>query len=206
MPNNDCVLLVEGQDDLHVVRQFGASHQSMPTFCIRAKGGIDNLLEEIGSEILVPARKVVGILVDANGNLDARWTAVKNRLQEENIIVPPHPEPTGTIININNRPRIGIWLMPDNQSTGELEDFVAEMIPDSDPVWPRSKRYIDSIPESDQKFSKKKIPRAQVHAWLATRESPRQMGVAIRAKDLDTSGPLSTTFADWLRELFELSA
>ena len=28
--------------------------------------------------------------------------------------------------------------MPDNEAPGELEDFVAGMIPESDPVWPRS--------------------------------------------------------------------
>ena len=34
------------------------------------------LLEVIGSEIRVPGRKAVGILVDANDDLDARWSAV----------------------------------------------------------------------------------------------------------------------------------
>ena len=203
MSNNAYILLVEGQDDRHVVFHLCDSHKAMPKFCIRDKEGIEELLEDIGSEILAPGRKAVGILVDTDEDLNARWDAVKNRLREEGIIVPARPNPTGTIIE--NEPRIGIWLMPNNASSGELEDFVAKMIPDGDPVWPRSKSYIQSIPEKERKFAEKKILRAKVHAWLATRESPRQMGVAIRAKDLDTSGPLSTAFADWLRELFEPS-
>ena len=88
-------------------------------------------------------------------------------------------------------------------SPGELENFVSEMIPDGDPVWPLSEDYIDSIPEADRKFTKKKILRAKIHAWLATREDPRQMGVAIGARDLHTDGTLSTAFANWLRKLFE---
>ena len=201
MDNNDRVLLVEGPNDKHVVRHLCNSHEEMPKFCILDKEGIEVLLEDIGSEILAPGRKAVGILVDANDDLDARWDAVANRLQEENIEIPSSPELTGTIIDGN--PRVGIWLMPNNTSPGELENFVSKMIPDDDPVWPLSEDYIDGIPEADRKFTEKKILRAKIHAWLATREDPRQMGAAIGARDLHTDGTLSTTFANWLRQLFE---
>ena len=93
--------------------------------------------------------------------------------------------------------------MPNNMSSGELEDFVAEMIPDGDSVWPRSESYIQSIPEDERKFGEKKILRAKVHAWLAARKKPGQMGLAIRHNDLDVTGQLSTEFVDWLKELFE---
>ncbi len=201
MDNNDCVLLVEGTDDEHVVRHLCHGHQPMPKFSIQNKEGIKNLLDDIGLEILAPSRKAIGIIVDANDDLDARWHAVANRLREENIEVPSSPEPTGTIIF--STPRVGLWLMPDNTSPGELENFVSEMIPDDDPIWPRSQSYIDGIPESDRKFTEKKILRAKVHAWLATRRDPRPMGTAIRARDLHIDGTLSTTFAKWLRQLFE---
>ena len=201
MDNNDRVLLVEGTDDEHVVRHLCHGHQPMPKFSIQNKEGIKNLLDDIGLEILAPSRKAIGIIVDANDDLDARWHAVANRLREENIEVPSSPEPTGTIIF--STPRVGLWLMPDNTSPGELENFVSEMIPDDDPIWPRSQSYIDGIPESDRKFTEKKILRAKVHAWLATRRDPRPMGTAIRARDLHIDGTLSTTFAKWLRQLFE---
>ena len=205
MDNNDCVLLVEGTDDEHVVRhlcnRLCNRQQAMPEFYIRGKGGIEVLLEDIGLEILDPRRKAVGILVDANDDLDARWSAVANRIRQENIEVPSSPERTGTIIDSN--PRGGIWLMPDNTSPGELENFVSEMIPDDDPVWPLSENYIDDIPQAHRKFTEKKIMRAKIHAWLATRQDPRQMGAAIGARDLQVDGTLSTAFANWLRQLFE---
>ena len=201
MDNNDRVLLVEGTDDEHVVRHLRLRHRAMPQFSIQKKEGIDNLLDDIGLEILAPGRKAIGIIVDANDDLDARWDAVTNRLREENIEVPDSPDPTGTIIS--STPRVGLWFMPDNTSPGELENFVSEMIPDDDPIWPRSQHYIDDIPEADRKFTEKKILRAKVHAWLATREDPRPMGTAIRARDLQIDGTLSTTFANWLRQLFE---
>ena len=92
--------------------------------------------------------------------------------------------------------------MPDNEVTGELEDFVRSMLPDDDPVWPRSESYIDGIPESYRKFTDNKVLRAKVHAWLATRKIPRLMGVAVRDGDLRIDGELATRFLDWLRQLF----
>ena len=201
MDNNDRVLLVEGPNDKHVVLHLCNFHEEMPKFWILDKEGIEVLLEAIGSEVRAPSRKAVGILVDANDDLDARWRAVANRLREENIEVPSNPELTGTIID--STPRVGIWLMPNNESPGELENFVSEMIPNDDPVWPLSADYIDGIPQADRKFTEKKILRAKLYAWLATREDPRQMGAAIGARDLRVDGTLSTRLANWLRQLFE---
>lgn len=203
MDGGDRVLLVEGQDDKHVVQHLCVQCQPMPEFHIVDKGGIQELLDSIIQEARVSGRKALGILLDIDDDLNARWSAVADRFRREDIEVPITPEQTGTLIDGTIRtPRIGIWLMPDNEAPGELEDFVAAMIPDDDPIWPRSKRYIDCIPEDDRRFTEKKTQRARVYAWLATREDPRRMGAAIRARDLHVDGALSTNFAEWLRELF----
>ena len=73
----------------------------------------------------------------------------RNRLQGADLNPPQPLSPDGTIIQAN--PRIGIWLMPDNMSVGELEDFVVQMIPEGDQVWPLSQRYIEEIPEEGKK-------------------------------------------------------
>ena len=203
MDNGDRVLLVEGQDDEHVVLNLRLKFQSMPHFHIENKGGVRKLLDSIIQEARVSGRKALGILLDVDDDLNARWSAVADRLRRLDIDVPLTPEQTGTLIDGTNRtPRIGIWLMPDNQSSGELEDFVSEMIPDGDTVWPRSERYINGIPKEDRKFSDDKIHRARIHAWLATRKEPRKIGTAIHTGDLRVDGMLSTDFSEWLRKLF----
>ena len=92
--------------------------------------------------------------------------------------------------------------MPDNESSGESEDFVKHLIPIKDPVWPLAQDYIDKIPSEHRKFKNKKIVQAQIHAWLAAHANPRKMGTAIEAGDLDAQAPLAKSFADWLRQLF----
>lgn len=202
------VLLVEGPDDKHVVIHLSERSGLEQNFWIVEKEGKDALLDSIVLEARTPGRTVMGVLLDANDDPNARWQALTDRLnmlrQEDQFELPDlpaHPEPGGTIID--GRLRIGIWLMPDNRSSGELEDFVGGMIPSGDPVWPRAQSFIDCIPPADRKFAPAKIQRAKVYTWLAARESPRPMGLSIRAGDLDTSASNTTTFVEWLRELFK---
>lgn len=220
LPKPDRLLLVEGQDDKHVVRHICLRHPSFSVegqyhkeqivldsssaslFTIRDTGNVDKVLESIGPEIKAPGRQAVGILVDANDNVKGRWDAIMDRLRKTGVMqLPSSPRSSGTILP--SRPRIGIWLMPNNSLRGELEDFIARMIPESDAVWPLSQRYIDKIPKEERKFKPKKTGRAKIHAWLAAREDPRHMGTAIGAKDLEVDGDLCQQFIAWLIELFK---
>ena len=170
---------------------------------IQDKGTLGQVLDAIGPELKVSGRKALGVLVDADDSLADRWGDLSNRCRAANIDLPQQPTATGTILEPGNgRPRIGIWLMPDNESPGELEDFVQTMVPSDDPVWPRSENYIDRIPVADRRFRPGKLLRAKLYAWLATRENPGRMGAAIRARDLRVDGVLGSTFTRWLRSLF----
>lgn len=92
--------------------------------------------------------------------------------------------------------------MPDNCSAGELEDFVQTMIPDDDPVWHLAREYVRGIPKEEQAFPSGKQKRAELHAWLATRETPGRMGSAIGRRDLKIDGPLCAGFLAWIESLF----
>ena len=203
VPHGDRVLLVEGSDDKHVAIHISRSSPDMPGFQVIDKGGISELLPSIPLEIRAEGRVAIGILVDANDDLQSRWYAVTDRLRSAGIQPPVGPAPGGTVIDVDGKPRVGVWLMPDNDSSGELEDFFASMIPPGDPVWPLSEAYIGGIPEEHRKFDEGKILRAKVHAWLAARERPRPMGSAIGAGDLDVRVGNGRAFLAWLRKLFE---
>lgn len=194
------ILLVEGVDDKHVVRHLRESHQDIPTFDIRDLEGFPNLKDAIGPEVKVSGRKAVGILADANADPNGRWQAIGEQLRRAGICPPRYILPGGTIVE--ETPRVGIWLMPDNTMPGELEDFVTKLIPAQDPVWPRAQLYIDEIPTAERKFAANKVRRAQVHAWLAARAEPRQMGAAIGIGDLDSTVQPAQEFTNWLRQLF----
>ena len=201
-PPPEHVLLVEGPDDKHVVKHVCHRHQyKVPE--IYDCNGYPKILDTITAHIKARDRQAVGIILDANQNLQGRWQSISNVLNEAEIKTPKNPSLKGTIIDTRRKPRVGIWLMPDNDSEGELEHFVRQMIPENDLVWPLSEKYIDEIPEPARKFSENKVQKAKIHAWLAAREDPGIfMGTAIRARDLNIKGELATKFFTWLSELF----
>ena len=119
------LLLVEGADDEHVVRHLRGRQPDMPDFEISDKKGFPNLRDAIRPELKAPGRTALGILVDANDDFNARWNAIGYQLRRAAINLPPPPTTqAGTVVG--GTPRVGVWLMPDNQSTGELEDLARD--------------------------------------------------------------------------------
>ena len=199
------VLLVEGSDDRHVVDHLRARVRVGTSFEIVVKDGYANLRRSLYAELNAPGRCAVGVVADANADPGARWQSIAAALDRSGCQgIPRHPDPTGSVFDGPRSVRVGVWLMPDNAHPGELEDFVAAMIPPADPVWNRARSYIDRIPTVHRRFTAAKRTRAHVHAWLASREKPRPMGLAIQSGDLDASAVLPNTFADWLRRVFNL--
>lgn len=201
MADERMILLVEGEDDEHVVLHlYREVHSSDPPFTIENKENYEKLLQGLPVDLKRPGLKVVGILADADDNVEARWLELSKAVKEGGRRLPDAPAPPGTIVE--GSPRVGVWLMPDNRSVGELEDFARELVPASDRVWPRAKRYIEGIPDEDRRFKPGKISKAKLYAWLASRLLPQRMGAAITAGDLDAQAPLARQFAKWLADLF----
>ncbi|MCY4224966.1 MAG: hypothetical protein OXF06_09015 [Bacteroidetes bacterium] len=92
--------------------------------------------------------------------------------------------------------------MPDNESPGEIKNFISQLIPNNDPMWPLAEQYIDNIPTDTRKFRDSKELRAKIHAWLATCKDPYRMGTAIRTRDLNSSAPIAMRFFQWMNILF----
>ena len=198
---SDRVLLVEGQDDDHVIRHLCDRSGLTLNFSIVQKRGFSELFRSIPVELAVSGRLALGVVVDANDNPTARWQAVRDRCQRRGIALPSHPNPEGVVVE--GPPRVGVWLMPDNQNPGQLEDLVAAMIPAEDVVWPLAQEFVDRIPEPERP---RPAIKAQVHAWLAARAAARPMGSAIGTGHLDASSPSATSLISWLQLLFHDSA
>lgn len=206
-----CRIIVEGKDDQHVIRQIlSKCFDRRPD--IREAEGIDKLIQNIPNYLQQDRNGPLGIVVDANGSLARCWERIRSRFTEARRPLPKRPDPRGTIVFGDRRrggagrPDVGVWIMPDNQSEGELEDFVRKMIPADDNLWPRAKDYIARIDEAERRFAPKKTVRAQVHAWLAATEKPSPMGLAVKKGELVIDGELCKRFVDWVVRLQEVSS
>ena len=202
------LLVVEGASDRHAILHLcRVARPGLETIFTRLEAsGFQGVLGTVTGYVKQDGMIAVGFVVDADDTPEEHWRQVTNEIAEANsdIQLPQAPDPAGTIIAEDpsiGSPRIGIWIMPDNKSTGELEDFAARMIPDGDPVWPHAQEYIDGIPRP-RKFDDDKATKAEVHAWLAARKYPGLIGLAVREGDLDVDGDLAKSFLTWLTRLF----
>ena len=196
------ILLVEGEDDEHVVEHlYREVFDSEPPFKISNEQGYSKLLKTLPLHLRGSGLLALGVLADANDDPAERWREIVDVAAEEGVRLPGAPDPSGTVVG--DRPRVGVWLMPDNRSSGELEDFARKLIPESDPVRPLAEQYFAAIPEADRKFRRRKTPKANLYAWLASRKHPQRIGAAIGAGDLDAEADIARQFARWLGDLFE---
>lgn len=200
-------LLVEGRDDERVLEHICDS-RGIPLPNIMSYGGVSRLKEAFPYELTTSREEgdVVGVVIDADSDLCARWESVRDRLVKVGYRdVPNAPDPNGTIVDPPDNsllPRAGVWIMPDNKTPGILEDFLQYLIPKSDALFDHAVNSVDSLPE--QRFSDNDRPKAFIHTWLAWQKEPgRPYGTAITARFLDPDLPQADVLALWLKRLFD---
>lgn len=202
-------LLVEGKNDQHVVWALCERHRIAETFTVELpddeEGGIDGLIASIPVRLKISRLRALGIIIDADQNLQGHWDSVCRHLTQAGYQnLPPQPEIDGFITTPADKPRVGVWLMPNNQLPGMLENFVAHLIPDDDPLASKAEAILQEIERDDlNRYAILHHPKAYIHTWLAWQEMPgRPMGQAIMAHVLMHDSPLAITFVTWLNRLF----
>jgi hypothetical protein len=200
------VLLVEGVNDEHVVKNLLRAHD-IEEIDIREKKGISNLLTTLKTEVDAN-QEFLGIVIDANASIDARWQSVVDRLKGDEIgyeNVPANPVETGLIIESQGfLPRIGVWVMPNNLLPGNIENFIRLLVAEErEKLWQLAEKVVDEIPVEERLFAKKDIIKAQVHTFLAWQEGPgRPMGASITRRYFQPGAPDALNFVSWIRNLY----
>ena len=203
------ILLVEGPDDAHVVKHICGTRGLPHLDDVNSHGGIVLLLESLPVRLKASEDgDIVGVMIDANSDIAARWQAFRNRVIESGYeSVPPGPSPSGTILDPppgTLLPRLGIWVMPDNKSEGILEDFLTFLVPTGSGLFEHVESCVKSIPDGERRFSPAAVPKALIHTWLAWQEKPgKPLGTAITARYLDPDVPQVDGLISWLRSLYD---
>jgi hypothetical protein len=201
------VLLVEGTDDEHVLKHLCGQRQVPVIDEIIPQGSIQRLLESFPVRLKESDIQVLGIVIDADTDIAARWNSVKDRLIAAGYPqVPEQPSPAGTILDSPHSsalPRFGVWIMPNNQTRGILEDFLRFLVPVDSNLFSHVQSCVARIPASEKRFSSFAEPKAIIHTWLAWQEYPgRPLGTAITARFLDANVVQVDVLIAWINRLF----
>jgi len=201
-------LLVEGSDDkhcvIHLVRRHGIDwddpHVLLPY--VHGCGGFDSLVASLSVSAKSYGR--LGVMVDANTDLHHRWLQVKDALARAGVTLPGDPQSAGIVVpGMYADWRVGVWLMPDNQNQGQLEDFLCKLVPPCDKCWTYAGEAARRARELGAKFPDKSFSKANIHTWLAWQEPPGlPFGTAITAMYFGVDSPEALRFVRWFKQLF----
>src|SRR6185503_2668817 len=97
---DEYVLLLEGKDDDSVFFHLLNYYQIPENLCKRKKkDGFSKIINDLDVELDASGLERLGIVVDADVNLSARWQSLRNKLISCGYIdVPDAPQPEGTMI------------------------------------------------------------------------------------------------------------
>ena len=185
-------------------------HFDLPeTFAIKPCEGIDHLIENFRLRLKTAKNnRILGIVIDADDKVETRWKGILNILKETGhydcsqltlpldglILNPLKPEYS----------RVGLWIMPNNSSTGMLEDFVMSLAHPEDPLLQEAEEELVRIERKGiQGYKPSQRSKAKVHTYISWQDHPGlPLGAAITAKILNPEAPSARIFTHWLKELF----
>lgn len=197
-------LLVEGNDDQHVIWALCEKFSISKTFDVVDCEGINNLLAQISVRLKQSGITAVGIVIDADTNIANRWDSVKGTLNTLNLNCPDDLPSQGLIVE-NDEIKLGVWIMPDNNLNGMLEDFISFLVPQNDQLFPFAIQALQTIEERGlNKYQAIHKSKALIHSWLSWQDDPgTPMGLAITKRYLTTDVEKCSLFIQWLNQLFD---
>ena len=200
---------------MHVVLALVAHHSFHPEFGIRSEygrrdekrgegGGFEHMLKELPVILRTKGLQRLGIVVDADLDLSKRWGSLSTTLKKAGYVrMPKLPEVEGTVVDENNMPKVGVWLMPDNRLPGMLEDFLALIRPEGEVLWERAGRSVDDIPREERRFADVHRSKAVIHTYLAWQEEPgAPLGQSITKRSFNPDSGHAMRLISWLSRLF----
>lgn len=154
----------------------------------------------------------LGIIADADhtsgGGAAKRWTALTTPLRDAGYRVPlalPKTPALGSLFQHNDGlPPVGLWLMPDHQRDGMLEDLLLETISDAAPqpaLLAHARQAVQGLPQT--LFSPHQQTKALIYTWLAWQRRPGLgLSVAVDAQLLALQKQPIQGLRAWLERTF----
>lgn len=209
--NSNKVLFVEGPNDREVVYHIENEYGLRDVCVVEVAGSVDDAKERFALAINENASKYkqVGIVVDADEDMKARWQSIADILKEtehydmvtdmpkDGLIVNPKPE-------FENKPIVGVWIMPNNSDRGMMEDFLMNLVEKEDTLMSKAEEALAALEgEGLQRYKAVHRSKAKVHTYLAWQEQPGlPLGQAVTKHYLNPTKEAAKKFADWMYNLF----
>ncbi|GAB4296130.1 MAG: hypothetical protein Fur0025_33550 [Oscillatoriaceae cyanobacterium] len=207
-------LIVEGEQDKRVIPELMEKNgikwgetKDTAVVDIEPYGG-DGFIDPdfISTKLKASGLTALGLIVDADDDLNARWDSVRNACLKSIPDIPQHLPKSGLIHVTTAGIKFGVWIMPDNETQGMLETFLAYLIPDDgESLWNYAQQVVDEAKTQGAKFIPSHRDKACIYTWLAWQNEPgQQLHNAVMQKILNPTHPKAQPFVNWFKMLYDL--
>ncbi len=204
---------VEGEDDLHTLMQLLRKHEielGAPEWQVefQVDGNDMKVLSSMETAIRAATNRSIGFVIDANSDISNRWGEIRRHLDA--VKVPDLPKMISKDAFIGKSEvsgaKVGVWLMPDNEHDGNLENFLRSLVADKDQLIGHAEQSTDEALKLGATFRESDKVRAVVRTWLAWQDEPgHPYGRAIQRKYFTHKSEVADRFVAWFRQLFSIS-
>jgi hypothetical protein len=175
---------------------------------IKRAGSADELLDAVflSAEIKQSGLRALGLMLDADDNCGGRWRNARGFFQRNFTDVPIDLPGDGLVLENNEGLRCGLWIMPDNSSTGMLETFCAHLVPSNSlELWTYAEQAFNEARDRGARWRDCHRAKVQMHTWLAWQDPPgERIGTAISRRILDPHSPGAQAFVRWFKRLYRV--
>lgn len=158
----------------------------------------DGQLERLG--LIVDADQIA----DGNG-FDNTVKQVSNALAAEGFATPPKRLPKGGLAftHPDGLPDFGLWVMPDNQNEGILEDWIGQSLhQDEQVLFDHARVTVQAL--KSPRFKPIRQRKAEIATWLAWQANPGEgLYYAFKDKLLEPGSALYLGLREWFDEIFQ---
>lgn len=161
------LLIGEGNDEV-IFFQTILKHLNLTDIMVEAYQGKNNLSNYLKTLKVRPnfsQLTAIGITRDADDSIQSAFDSIKSSLQKINLSIP-----TNLGEKTNENPQISIYILPDNQNSGMLENLCLETVKD-EPAMICVNEYFQCLKINSNTYPNN-LAKAKIHAWLASREIP----------------------------------
>jgi hypothetical protein len=203
------ILLVEGASDEHVVSKLLKALNIVQNFYISNEKTDNQVIKALESKIRQSESgegpKVIGVILDADDpSKTNRVEQIQNKISGFGYHLSSF-ESIGTLLTGKpDYPRLGFWIMPDNENPGALEDFL-KTLAEQKGLGVAEQCVAKAKEESVARFKKQHHSKAVVHTYIAWQDKPGlPFRLGFENEAFDPHAPLAKAFVSWLTNLFDL--
>jgi len=206
--NAQQLLLVEGSTDKFFIGSFkdkkGIKIKPVIECLEENTGGIEFILKRLLSALKDESLTSIGVVVDADSNIEAAFSLISNALKQIKKIEIGQLKESGLIIQLTESQKFGLWIWPNNSAKGDLESLLHSIVPKNDVVFHYSQTIVSQLIEKKiNPFKEKDQRKAEIYTWLAWQEEPGQpFGKAVKFSYFNLETETCNNFKSWLQRLY----